>query len=188
MYLYLRIQASSNQYICMCMDGANQVGLREAGLCKEPSIVDGLLTFSRPCTTERQTSAKSKTGFETWTTCTDPSAHSPQIIRATWLQCSTLLQREWCDHIITTFQRLGYSFRLIQCTCFFEVGPLDFNHFDSFLNCSIDIKNIPNYSIPWDIDYTQACTTTITKIETPRVNAHQISINCSNDYFKHRIE
>ena len=69
-----------------------------------------------------------------------------------------------------------WSFKLIYWTCFFHVGPQDFNCFDGFLNCSIDFNNILNYLIPWYIDYTQACTTPITKIKTPRVNTHQISI------------
>jgi len=68
------------------------------------------------------------------------------------------------------------SFKPSYCTWIFNIGPLDFNRFDGFLNSSIDFKNIPNYSIPWDNDHTQACTTPITKIETPRVNTDQISI------------
>jgi len=67
-------------------------------------------------------------------------------------------------------------FKLIHCTGLFHVGPLDLNHFDGSLNCSIDFTYILNYLIPWDIDYTEACTTPITQIQTPRVNTHQISI------------
>ena len=67
------------------------------------------------------------------------------------------------------------------------MGPLDFNCIDDFLKCFIDFKNILNYWIPWDIDYTQSYTTTITKIKTPRVNNHQMWIYCLNNYFKHWI-
>jgi len=49
----------------------------------------------------------------------------------------------------------------------FHIGPLDFDLFDSVLNCFIDFKDILNYLIPWDIDYTQACTTPITKLRHP---------------------
>jgi len=42
---------------------------------------------------------------------------------------------------------------LIRGTCFFDIGLLDYNHIDGFLTCSIDIKDIINYVIPWDIDY-----------------------------------
>ena len=68
------------------------------------------------------------------------------------------------------------SFKLIYGTYFFHVDPLDFNWLDSFLNCSIDFKDILNYLIPWDIHYTEACTPPITKIKTPRVNTHEIYI------------
>jgi len=70
-----------------------------------------------------------------------------------------------------------YSFKLIYCTCFFDVVPLDFNPFDRFLNCFIDCKNILKYLICWDIDYTQACTTPITNIKTPRVNKSDFYIS-----------
>ena len=50
------------------------------------------------------------------------------------------------------------------------------------------MNNILNYLFPWDIDYTQACTTPIAKIKTPRVNIHQISIYHCNDKFKHQVE
>jgi len=58
----------------------------------------------------------------------------------------------------------------------FCVGPLDFNHLDSFLNCSIHFKNILNYWIPWDIDYTQACTAPITKIQSKYFSDFKISL------------
>jgi len=73
-------------------------------------------------------------------------------------------------------------------TCFFHVGHLDSSCFDGLLNCSIDSKNILNYLIPWDIDYTQASTTPITKSKTARVNTLQISIDHCNNYFKHQVE
>ena len=47
-----------------------------------------------------------------------------------------------------TFQNCVSSFKLIYCTCFFHVGPLDFNCFDGFLNYSINFKTILNYLIP----------------------------------------
>ena len=37
-------------------------------------------------------SAKSEIGFRKWTPRTDPSPHSPQIIRVTYLQSSTMLR------------------------------------------------------------------------------------------------
>jgi len=49
----------------------------------------------------------------------------------------------------------------------FRIGQLDFHHFDSFLNCFIDFNNILNYLIPWDIGYTQACTSPRTKLRHP---------------------
>jgi len=45
---------------------------------------------------------------------------------------------------------------------FFYVGPLDMNDFDGFLNFFIDLQNIVNCVISWNINYTQACTTRIT--------------------------
>jgi len=70
-----------------------------------------------------------------------------------------------------------YSFKVIYCPCFFQVGHQDFNRFDSFSNCSIDFKNILNYLIPWDIDYTQACTTPNTKIMTQRGNTSHFYVS-----------
>jgi hypothetical protein len=61
------------------------------------------------------------------------------------------------------------------CPSYFYIGPQDFNHFDSYLNCSLAFNTIVNYLIPSDINYTHACRTPITKIQTPRVNTHQIS-------------
>jgi len=60
------------------------------------------------------------------------------------------------------------AIKVIYCTCFFQVGALDFNHVDGFLTCSIDLQNILHYFIPWDVDYTQACTTSITTFKTAR--------------------
>jgi hypothetical protein len=76
----------------------------------------------------------------------------------------------------------------IDCTYFFHIGPLDYNRFDSFWNSSIDIRNILNYSIPWDIDYIQSGTTPLTIIKIVRVNTHQISLYYSNHHLKHRVE
>jgi len=93
---------------------------------------------------------------------------------------------KWSRH--RHISKCVYSSEAIYCTGFCHVGPRDFNCFDGFLNCYIDFKNILNYSIRWDIDYTQACTTPIRKIKTSRVNTHQVSIYCCNDYFKRRVE
>jgi hypothetical protein len=57
-----------------------------------------------------------------------------------------------------------------------EVNSADFDCFDSFLNFSIDFTNILNYLIPWDIDYTQACTTPRTKIQSKHSSDHTISL------------
>jgi len=134
-------------------------------------------------------SAKSEIGFRKCTPRTDPSPHPPQTFRMTDLQSSTMLRSvQWCDCVVKTFQKLVQSFQLIYCTSFFHVCPLDFNCFNGFLNCSVHFKSILNYSIPWDIDYTQACTTPITKIMTPRVITHQMSIHRCNDYFMHWVE
>jgi len=56
------------------------------------------------------------------------------------------------------------------------------------MNCSIHLMKIPNYRIPWDIDYTQACATPIAKIKTCRVYMNQICIYRYNDYFKHCVK
>ena len=134
-------------------------------------------------------SVKSEIGFWKWTPHTDPSLHYSQIMWTTYLQCSNILRSvQWCECIVMTFQKLVQSFKPIYCAYFFHICPLDSQCFDSFLNCSIDLKNIVNYLIPWDIDYTQASTTPITKIKTPRVNTHQIWIYRCNDHFKHRVE
>jgi len=71
----------------------------------------------------------------------------------------------------------GHNIKLIHCTCFFDISPLDFNTFDSFFNCSIDFKNIVTYLVPWDYNNAQACTTPITKIKTLRVNTSDINIS-----------
>jgi len=138
---------------------------------------------------DRRSWLKGEIGFWKWTPCTNTSPHSPQMIRATYLQSSTMVWSvQWCDRVLTASEKPVQSFKLIYCTCFFDVSPLDYNHFDGFLNCRIDFKDILNYLIAWDIDYTEACTTPITKIKTPRVNIHRILIYRCNDYFKHLVE
>jgi len=53
------------------------------------------------------TSAKSEIGFRKWTWHTDPSLHFPQIIWATGMQSSTMLQSvQWCDSVIATSQNV----------------------------------------------------------------------------------
>jgi len=69
------------------------------------------------------------------------------------------------------------SLKLIYCIFFFHIGHLDFNRFDGYLNCSIDFKNILNHLIPWVIDYTEAGTTPIAKIGTPRGNTSDFYIS-----------
>jgi hypothetical protein len=86
-----------------------------------------------------------------------------------------------------SFSKCVQSFKIVYCTCLFHLGPLDFNLFDSFLNCSIDFNNILKYSIPGDIDYTQAWTAPIIKSMISRVNTYQMTINYCNDYFKHHV-
>jgi len=123
------------------------------------------------------TSAKCEIGFRKWTPPTDPSPHAPQIMGATDFQSSTILRSvQWCDHVIVTFQKLVQSFKLIYCTCFFLIGSLHFNQLNSFLNCSMDFRNILNYLIPWDINYTQACTTPITKIQSKHSSDYYMSL------------
>jgi len=52
----------------------------------------------------QETSAKSETGFQKWTPCTDPSPHSPQMIQATYLQSSTIhWSFRWRGCIIAIF-------------------------------------------------------------------------------------
>jgi len=46
----------------------------------------------------------------------------------------------------------------------FQLSPLDNNWVNSFMNCCFHIKTILNYLLPWDIEYTQACRTPITKL------------------------
>jgi hypothetical protein len=53
---------------------------------------------------------------------------------------------------------------LIEWSCFIHIGRRDCNCLDGFLNCSIDVKYILNYSIHCNIDYTQACTTLMKKL------------------------
>jgi len=108
---------------------------------------------------------KAKLVFRKWPPRTNTSLRSPQRIQTTCLHSSTMLRGDqWCDLVVTTFQNLVWSFQLVYCRCFFHVSPADFTQFNGFLNCFIDSKNITNYLIPRDIDYTQACTTPISKI------------------------
>jgi len=137
---------------------------------------------------DSQSSAKSEIGFRKWTPYPMPSQHSPEIIRPTHLQSSTMPRSvQWWEYVVPTFQKLLSSFQLICCTDLFHVCPLGVNRFDSFLNCSIDNNSILNYLIPWDIDYTQMCTSPITKIKTPWVTTDLISIYRCNDWLKHRV-
>jgi len=53
------------------------------------------------------TSAKSEIGFRKWTPLTEPSSHSPQMIRANSLYCSTILGSvQWCDCVVATSQNV----------------------------------------------------------------------------------
>jgi len=49
----------------------------------------------------------------------------------------------------------------------FHVRSLDLNRFNSVLKCFIDFQAIVKYVIPPDIDYTQTCTTPITRFRHP---------------------
>jgi len=110
-------------------------------------------------------SAKSDVGFPNWSPNFEPSPRFPQTISETYSHSSTTVRGvQWCDRIVLTLQQLVQSFNVIHCTCFFHVGPLDFNCVTGFLNCFNDFKNILNCLIPWDIDYTQACTTPMTRL------------------------
>jgi hypothetical protein len=59
---------------------------------KHYTPVKNQVTFAQYVTSDNNTSAKSEIGFRKWTPRTDPSPHSPQIIRATYLQSSTMLR------------------------------------------------------------------------------------------------
>jgi len=50
------------------------------------------------------------------------------------------------------------------------MDPLDFNCFDGFLNCSIDFMYIFNHLIPWEIDYKEAYTTRIAKVQSKHLS------------------
>ena len=64
-----------------------------------------LMCVQYPLKQIQVTSAKSEIGFRKWTPHTDPSPHSPQIIGATYLQSSTMLQSvQWCDCVVVTSQ------------------------------------------------------------------------------------
>jgi len=67
------------------------------------------------------TSAKCEIGFRKWTPRTDRCPHSPQPIRATDLQSSTMLQSvQWCDRVLATsqnvFSHLSYFIALVSFT------------------------------------------------------------------------
>ena len=108
--------------------------------------------------------AKSKVGIQKSTACTDPSPHSQHIISGRI--CNLPPCFEVFNNVITLSQYFNmlFSYKIIGIYCpgFIEVGSLDINRFDGFLNCSIDFKTFPNYPISWDIDFIQACTTSIT--------------------------
>jgi len=89
-----------------------------------------------------------------------------------------------CRHDLSKHLML---FNPFYCTCIYDIGLLDFNRFNGCWNRSIDFKNSLNNWILWGIDYTQASTMPITKIQTRRANKKHIGIFCCNNYFKHRI-
>jgi len=122
-------------------------------------------------------SAKSKIVLPKWIPLTDPSPYSPQIIQASSLQSSTMLQGvQWCDCVVTTFQKLALSWKLSYYSWIIQVDPVDFDCFDDLLNCSIDFTNILNYLIPSDIHYTPACTTPRTKIQSKHSSDYYTSL------------
>jgi len=56
---------------------------------------------------DRSLLAKSEICFRKWTPHTNPSPHSPQIIRVAYVQCSTMLWSvQWCDGIVATSQNV----------------------------------------------------------------------------------
>jgi len=62
-----------------------------------------------------------------------------------YVQSSTILRSvPWCDHVGRISQRHVQWLKLIYYTAAFDVGPVNFDPFDAFSNCSIDFKNIHN--------------------------------------------
>jgi len=83
---------------------------------------------------------------------------------------------QWCNHVIMTFPKLVQFINWIYCTCFLHVGPVDYNRFDSLLNCCTDLKDIIMCLIPWDNHYTQACPTPVTTIRNEHSSEFYISL------------
>jgi hypothetical protein len=114
------------------------------------TLIEFSLLWISPCT--------SKINFRKWTPQWNPVLPLPQTIWAIFLI-------KWLHHHNISTTCLVIAVNILHL--FVSHGPLDLNCFNSFLNCFVDLKNILNNLIPWDLTYIQGCTTPVTTLRHP---------------------